>query len=431
MHLNKVCDAADWFDPEFHRIVSEELREPARFHRKQWEFAAIFHALKESGCLDNGGTALSLGGGRERLLYSLAPHVARLVVTDLYDTGTPWDTARTENPDAFVRAGAPFHLDTWPIEARRMDMRQLDFEDESFDFAYSSCAVEHIGGWDDFRTHLQEVHRVLKPGGVYAFTTEFHYGDESLEHPGNFIFAGSYLQALLASTPFDVGSACDARITDHRANLPVPENFASLFEAGSVSHWVEELPHLQLLRGRYPFTSVLFVARKRAAGTPPPTKPITFEGLGPSRDFLDRGTAEYRRWVETSSLPLEPCSFLPGGRSAWLEGSASPSRKGDDAVFHSQYSWLGSGRRRFSATFEPSARDGFQGRLELRVHRFRTLSTGRVDCVATSRLELKKGRLARADIDLDVDDGSSYAFLANRLGGNGSFAFFSAKTQPL
>ena len=41
-----------------------------------------------------------------------------------------------------------------------MDMRQIEFDDESFDFAYSSSAVEHIGGWDEFRQHLTDVRRV-------------------------------------------------------------------------------------------------------------------------------------------------------------------------------------------------------------------------------------------------------------------------------
>ena len=41
-------------------------------------------------------------------------------------------------------------------------MRALEFEDASFDFCYSSCAMEHIGKYDDFLEHLREVRRVLE-----------------------------------------------------------------------------------------------------------------------------------------------------------------------------------------------------------------------------------------------------------------------------
>ena len=40
--LSKLCEAADWFDQEFDRIIRDELDEEPRFHRKQWEFAQIF-----------------------------------------------------------------------------------------------------------------------------------------------------------------------------------------------------------------------------------------------------------------------------------------------------------------------------------------------------------------------------------------------------
>jgi hypothetical protein len=45
-NLSKVCDVADWFDPEVQNVIQKELREPMRLHRKQWEFAMIFLTLE-------------------------------------------------------------------------------------------------------------------------------------------------------------------------------------------------------------------------------------------------------------------------------------------------------------------------------------------------------------------------------------------------
>jgi hypothetical protein len=84
LHLSKLCDAADWFDSEFQQIIKLELREFPRFHRKQWEFAIIFLALRRLGFLHEESIGLSMGGGNERVLYSIARYVKKLFVTDLY-----------------------------------------------------------------------------------------------------------------------------------------------------------------------------------------------------------------------------------------------------------------------------------------------------------------------------------------------------------
>ena len=48
------------------------------------------------------------------------------------------------------------------------DATQLEFADQSFNFVYSFHALEHIG---DYRAALQEMHRVLEPGGGYLIGT--------------------------------------------------------------------------------------------------------------------------------------------------------------------------------------------------------------------------------------------------------------------
>lgn len=48
-----------------------------------------------------------------------------------------------------------------------MDMENLNFDDESFDFAYSSLAIHYL---EDWTKALKEVHRVLKRGTSYLFS---------------------------------------------------------------------------------------------------------------------------------------------------------------------------------------------------------------------------------------------------------------------
>ncbi|HET8645627.1 MAG TPA: methyltransferase domain-containing protein, partial [Vicinamibacteria bacterium] len=260
--LTKVCDAADWFDADVLRVVREELREPPRFHRKQWEFALVYHALERLGLLGASCEGLVLGGGRERLLYAVAPRVRRLLVTDLYAPDTPWKEARTDDPERYVREGAPFPCDLRTLQVRRMDMRELALPDGGFDFAYSCCAIEHIGGAADFAHHLREVFRVLRPGGAYAFTTEFHYGAETIADPENYVFGVEGLRALVEESPFVAERACASRLAPHRANLPLPEDVGQLFAHRGLGFLLGELPHVQLLRGALPHSSALVVLRK-------------------------------------------------------------------------------------------------------------------------------------------------------------------------
>ncbi|MEZ4766273.1 MAG: hypothetical protein R3C26_24720 [Calditrichia bacterium] len=118
--LSKVCDAADWFDPEMVEIIQNELHETPYFHRKQWEFAMIFRALRQNGLLQPDKTGLSMGGGTERVLYAIAKHVRQLIVTDLYEANTSWDCARTDDPSQLIRENAPFPVDLQNIRAMRM-----------------------------------------------------------------------------------------------------------------------------------------------------------------------------------------------------------------------------------------------------------------------------------------------------------------------
>ena len=295
--LGKVCDGADWFDPELLAVIDGDLRELARFHRKQWEFAMILLALRRRGVLRSDAVGLSMGAGKERLLYAIAHNVRRVVATDLYDPGTEWDKARTADPDRYIKEDKPFPVDDAKLEGLRMDMRSLDFEDATFDFCYSSCAIEHIGGREDFLTHLREAHRVLKPGGVYALTTELHYGPETIDHAHNYYFSAGYVRDLVADSDFAAEPEIDARIAHHRINYPLPANLDRLCFDGPdrlANRLLGEAPHVQLLLGRHPFTSLSLVLKKEPRARKPA---LCFSGLEESREFLGHGVAAYRDWI--------------------------------------------------------------------------------------------------------------------------------------
>ncbi len=424
-HVSKVCDAADWFDPEVQRIIREELQEPAKFHRKQWEFAMIFHALQQYGYLTPDKTGISFGGGTERVLYAIARHVRELVVTDLYDSDTSWDCARTADPDAFVKAHKPFPVDDAKFRALRMDMRYPDFAENSFHFAYSSCALEHIGAYDDFLQHLNQVHRVLKPGGIYAFTTEFHFGEETLQDPNNFVFSAQYLQQLIDEcrlTPLELPKI---QITPHEINRPLPGNIAHLnFHPGShLANYLQEMfPHLLLLRGKYPLTSILLILQKSET---PEHPPLQFPGREDSLRFLTAAAADYQRKLRESVVSINPFSGM--GKSRFFADhaeyfAADTARRDDDTVFHSDYFWLGSGSYHFAVGLKTGA-SAFPTpyRLEIRVHRYPTLNVRAVECIAEETVEIAGNGCATRRLQVPVDADYCYAILGKMASGEARF----------
>jgi SAM-dependent methyltransferase len=415
--LSKLCDATDWFDPEFQRIIRAELEEEPRFHRKQWEFAQIFRTLQALGLLNGRSRGLSMGGGEERLLYAIARRAGHLTVTDLYEPGSTWDGARTDNPDRSLKAAAPFAIDPSRLTARRMDMRALEFDDASFDFCYSSCAIEHIGHYDDFLRHLQEVRRVLKDDGVYVLTTEFHYGEDVIPAPHNYYFSSGFLHELVGAASFVARGGVDGTVSPHAFNRPMPANLSDLCadpEDSLTDILLKSAPHVQLLTGGLPFSSMSLVLTKPAPGVSGGVLPMA--GLEHSRRFIAAGVRRWKAFVENVQLNLDPFGLLSNRRPARgiprLE-----ARDGDRTLFHSGYVWLGSAARTVTVDLEAWPADAADAAIELRVHRHPALQPDKVSCSGRIAVAVRGRERVRVCLQITTEDGCSYAVLGKVTAG--------------
>lgn len=425
-NTSKICDAADWFDPEIKFIIEQELKEPARFHRKQWEFAMIFLTLKKFGLLNNKKIGLSLGGGNERVLYSIAEHVKKLIVTDLYDDNTSWDCARTSDPDEFIKSSKPFPVDESKIQALRMDMRFLDFADKTFDFCYSSCAIEHIGDYRDFLQHLNEVNRVLKDGGIYVFTTELQFGDKIISDQNNFIFTREYISDLITNSDLDFVSHVNSELTRNQINYPFPSNLKNLTFIGNdflSQKLFEQFPHLILLRGNIPFTSVLLILKKGSTGGK--SGSINFYNYDASKKFLLEGVENYRRLIDENKVSIFPYSILPDNMSPFcIDHSDYFLKSADrnnpaDTVFHSDYFWFGTGKRIIKITIKTADVDTYnENVLQIRIHSFQIYNSSDVKCVYEKKINVYKNMLLEEKIELYTEEDSNYAVLCKMISGN-------------
>ena len=86
----------------------------------------------------------------------------------VFDAGTPppsrftcINISETELEDGRRKAAAK-GID---VNFRQMDAHRLDFEDNSFDVVFGFGILHHL----DYEMALDEIHRVLRPGGVMIF----------------------------------------------------------------------------------------------------------------------------------------------------------------------------------------------------------------------------------------------------------------------
>lgn len=432
--LSKLCDAADWFRPEVEEIIVNELREVPRFHRKQWESAMIMLALRRQGKMHPGSYGLSMGGGKELVMYAVARQVGQLVVTDLYDTHTTWDCARTGDPDEYVKQHKPFPVDDARLKAFQMDMRDLRFDAQSFDFCYSTCAVEHIGEEADFVRHFNEVARVLKDDGVYIFTTEVSYENVTIRDDHNFVFSLERLNTLFAESDLQPDSSFDARLSAHKINSPTFSNLINLSYAVPemlTRNLLQEFPHLHLMRGRHPFTCALFVMRKRrpASGN----ESMHFIGERESREFMECRVSELRRTVHDARVSLAPFSSMPGSASVFYADHAeffnTPEEhpaNDSETVFHTDYFWWGTGNRVFDIALDATG----ASEIEIRIHSYETLASHIITCDETRHLTFTGAARQLCRIEIATDDARNYAVLAKAKKGRCIFGEISIMSYP-
>jgi hypothetical protein len=202
---SSACVATDFFHTDFARIC-QIISETPHFHRKQWEWVFIFHHAERLGLIGPGRRGLVFGVGREMLPAAFASLGCAVVATDApaeLANASGWD--RSGQFAAGLAALPEGRLDRAEFEARvswrSCDMNAIDPELTDFDFCWSSCALEHLGGLEaglDFI--VNSVEKTLKVGGVALHTTEFNLSSNgaTIDQGDTVFYRRRDLEALIA-----------------------------------------------------------------------------------------------------------------------------------------------------------------------------------------------------------------------------------------
>ena len=219
-------------------------------HRKPYEFTQLLYGCRRLGVLRDDASFVSIGAGHEHVLYWLANHVRRVVATDMYEGSWQDERAREgdpavlHNPDQY----APFPYRRDHLEFMKMDGRKLEFPDATFDVSYSLSSIEHFGGLEGAGQTMQEMARVLKPGGVLALATEYVISGPPREET----FQPAEIQELIRRSGLALIE-------------PIDEAVYRRYEARPVLLQVDpyQSPHMTVQLGDTVFTSVMLFLRKR------------------------------------------------------------------------------------------------------------------------------------------------------------------------
>jgi SAM-dependent methyltransferase len=250
--LCELANPAKWENEEWLEILRSLGLSDDRLamHRKPYEFTQLIYGCRRLGVLHADASFLSVGAGHEQVLYWLANHVARVVATDMYEGA--WQDERAREGDPAVLSDpdhyAPFPYRRDRLEFMKMDGRQLEFPDATFDVSYSLSSIEHFGGLEGAAQTLREMARVLKPGGVLGLATEYVLSGPPYEET----FQPAEIDELVRRSGLQLVEPIDDRVYQRYQARPV-----RLQDDPYLS------PHMTVQLDDTVFTSVMLFLRKQ------------------------------------------------------------------------------------------------------------------------------------------------------------------------
>jgi SAM-dependent methyltransferase len=250
--LCELANPAKWDNEEWLAILRSLglSDDKLAMHRKPYEFAQLIFGCRRLGILGSNSIVLSVGAGHELVLYWLANHVHQVVATDRYEGVWRDRQGREGDPDVLgsPEAYAPFPYRREALRFLRVDGRHLAFGAATFDMAYSLSSIEHFGGVEGAAATIREMARVLKPGGVLAFATEYVLGGP----PHAETFQPAEIAQLLHQPGLDLVQPIDEDVY-RRYDFEAVDLYSNPYQT----------PHMVVRFGDTVFTTVMAFLRKR------------------------------------------------------------------------------------------------------------------------------------------------------------------------
>jgi SAM-dependent methyltransferase len=280
---NRLCNVEDFEHPRLRPLLRDIFRHQlervgpdfplGRETRKEWEVAMAARTLGDFGVLHTGAEILGVGAGHEPTVFWLTNRVGRVFATDLYLEPGVWKEFCNSSMLTDPGCHWPSPWDPRRLIVQHMNALELRHPDATFDGVFSSSSIEHFGGPAEVRRSIEEIHRVLKPGGIASLSTEFRVEGPGPGIPGTLLFDEREIRALFLDgpgwellSPLDLGISPATRASERPVMEYIDDFHAHFARHGQVvfheldfSHY----PQVLLRHGEHLFTSLHLALRKR------------------------------------------------------------------------------------------------------------------------------------------------------------------------
>lgn len=137
------------------KLSKKELNDIIEWDIANWKYALDF--WESYYPIKPGMKVLAIGERRGGLSLFFAKKGCQVICTDYRDF-----------PDSTKKLHKNYQVDN-SIRYEQLDMRQIQFPDETFDIVVFKSVIGAIEHYEDQQKSLAEIHRVLKKGGAFLF----------------------------------------------------------------------------------------------------------------------------------------------------------------------------------------------------------------------------------------------------------------------
>lgn len=272
VHLTSKLTTQEDMESPWCRYWLKELNLDFRYHRKLWEYSFVLQALYENSMFGKKG--LGLACGSEPLPSYLVSKGCKITAGDKPENKDDafqkkWmQTGQyTKNINDLYKSALVNREDFEKnFELKYLNMNEIGKINEKYDFVWSICAMEHIGGIKKGLEFVESSLEILKPGGISIHTTEFalNESEDLFDCPDLAFFNKQHINDLknrinktakFFEPDFNPGSLCLDRYIDCD---PFHGDFINY--PGNNEDWF--VPHLRLLIFKFPITCIGIIIKK-------------------------------------------------------------------------------------------------------------------------------------------------------------------------
>ena len=200
---SSLCRMEDMIHPCYQKICNEDLKRPPIIHRKQWEHVYIIQKLRKNGFLKPNCSGLGFGVGTENLPSLFVSLGCSILATDAPENPDIQGWKESSQHASDLKSIWREELVDWGLFKQACTFQALDMNKYKdiplgYDFHWSSCVIEHLGGIKHAQDFILNSISGLNPGGIAVHTTEFNLSSETetVDQPGTCIFRAQDIYEL-------------------------------------------------------------------------------------------------------------------------------------------------------------------------------------------------------------------------------------------